>query len=852
MVMETVPDLFWPTSVRTYARMRHDTQLAAILKAYSLPIRRASWAIDGSNCRPEVTAFIADEMGLPIIGQQQQPSGHRRRRFQWHEHLRLSLLDLTFGHMAFERIYDTSGPLTRIANVYERMPQTIYQIHLGKDGSLQGIQQHFNMDPEQPVIEANALVWYANEREGTNYVGQSLLRPAWAWWLLKHEVARVHATSIRRFGMGVPQVTAPPGASPQQVAEAQRLASSIRVGDQTGVGLPQGFQLALQGLVGSVPDSVAFIEYLDKQMTRSTLTSVLDLADTTHGSRALGETFLDLFILALQSYADAKAQQGTDQLVVPLVDLNWGEDEPCPRIVCGDVGAQHEVTAQTMMLLVESGAISPDPALEEYLRREYKLPDRSIPWVPPAQRGLQGPQADPNSGLPANDPTGADQGNVAASAGGFTGAYIMAKVHPDDAARLTVKGGESPDSMHVTLGFLAKPAADYDQATRAKLEAALGAIYPGAIGADAFAVATFNSENKPTDDHPPCTVLLVQSAALASLHDAVSDVIDAVTGVEEAGTFPIWTPHVTLGYGITPADVPPGRLGKIMFDRLVIGWGDKEVDVSGVAAKASEVRAAPAGQFPRQPTPHEVAAQTDFAAIQAALAAAVAALVTAWASITAAWRTQVTQQITSAAAANDVTALGSLTLDTAAAKDLLANGMQDFAQKAAVRQMQEAAAQGVSIPVGTVDAQRIDALAQAFADQLANAFEQAAARAALAAWGDPVPSSEVVARVDQALADLSEKSTADTLGGPLHVAQNEGRTATLQADPGTVKAFYAASEIMDKNTCEPCRSVDGKLFPDLAAAKAAYPFGGFIDCQGRLRCRGIITTVWSDELDLAA
>jgi hypothetical protein len=680
MVMETVPDLFWPTSVRTYARMRHDTQLAAILKAYALPIRRASWAIDGSNCRPEVTAFIADEMGLPIIGQQQQPSGHRRRRFQWHEHLRLSLLDLTFGHMAFERIYDTSGPLTRIANVYERMPQTIYQIHLGKDGSLQGIQQHFNMVPETPVIEANALVWYANEREGTNYVGQSLLRPAWAWWLLKHEVARVHATSIRRFGMGVPQVTAPPGASPQQVAEAQRLASSIRVGDQTGVGMPQGFQLALQGLVGSVPDSVAFIEYLDKQMTRSTLTSVLDLADTTHGSRALGETFLDLFILALQSYADAKAQQGTDQLVVPLVDLNWGEDEPCPRIVCGDVGAQHEVTAQTMMALVSSGAISADPALEEYLRREYKLPDRSIPWVPPAQRGMQGPQGNQPPELPGNDPTGADTGNVA----------------------------------------------------------------------------------------------------------------------------------------------------------------------------ASEVRAAPADQFPRQPTPHEVAAQTDFAAIQAALAAAVAALVAAWASITAAWRTQITQQISTAAAANDVTALGSLTLDTAAARDLLANGMQDFAEKAAVRQMQEAAAQGVSIPIGTVDAQRIDALAQAFVDQLANAFEQAAARAALAAWGDPVPSTEVVARVDQALADLSEKGTADTLGGPLHVAQNEGRTATLQADPGTVKAFYAASEIMDKNTCEPCRTVDGKLFPDLAAAKAAYPFGGFIDCQGRLRCRGVVVTVWSDELDLAA
>jgi hypothetical protein len=180
-------------------------------------------------------------------------------------------------------------------------------------------------------------------------------------------------------------------------------------------------------MVGSVPDAVAFIEYLDKQMTRSTLTSLLDLADTTHGSRALGETFMDLFLLALQSIADARAEQGTDQLSVPLVDYNWGEDEPAPRIICGDVGAQHEVTAQTMQLLLSSGAVSADPALEEYLRKEYKLPDRKIPWTPPHQTApLADPMATapdgaatPDGGgpdLPTEPSTSPDQGNTAAAA----------------------------------------------------------------------------------------------------------------------------------------------------------------------------------------------------------------------------------------------------------------------------------------------------------------------------------------------------------------------------------------------------------------------------------------------------
>jgi hypothetical protein len=39
-------------------------------------------------------------------------------------------------------------------------------------------------------------------------------------------------------------------------------------------------------------------------------------------------------------------------------------------------------------------------------------------------------------------------------------------------------------------------------------------------------------------------------------------------------------PHVTLGYGLEQADVPTGRLGPVTFDRLVIGWGEQQYEVS--------------------------------------------------------------------------------------------------------------------------------------------------------------------------------------------------------------------------------------------------------------------------------
>lgn len=386
-LLEQIPDLTWPLSARTYSMMRHDPQLTAVLSAYCLPIRRATWSVDPAGCRDEVVQLVADDLGLPILGVDAEPGPARRRGVRWADHLRLALLSLTFGFMPFERRYRIDGQQARLVNLGERMPHTIGQIQLANDETVQSITQ--NLAAVRP-IPANRLVWYVHDREAANWTGRSLLRPAYGPWLLKHEVWRVHATSIRRFGMGVPTVAAPPGATPGQVTEAQRLAAAMRVGDRAGVGLPDGFKLAITGMTGSVPDAMGFIRYLDQQMSRSALAGLMDLGDTSNGSRALGDSFLDFFLLSLQSVADEIAntattgQEGMPGIVEDLVNLNWGEDEPCPRIVVSDVGDRHEVTAQAIEQLMRSGALSPDPTLEAYVREAWRLPARSESRPAPA------------------------------------------------------------------------------------------------------------------------------------------------------------------------------------------------------------------------------------------------------------------------------------------------------------------------------------------------------------------------------------------------------------------------------------------------------------------------------------
>ena len=52
-----------------------DAQIAALLLAFTLPIRRYGWYIDPNGARDEVIQLVADDLNLPIEGLTLQNSG---------------------------------------------------------------------------------------------------------------------------------------------------------------------------------------------------------------------------------------------------------------------------------------------------------------------------------------------------------------------------------------------------------------------------------------------------------------------------------------------------------------------------------------------------------------------------------------------------------------------------------------------------------------------------------------------------------------------------------------------------------------------------------------------------------
>ena len=250
---------------------------------------------------------------------------------------------------------------------------------MARDGGLDGIVQKpvgASSSSNEIFIPTSRLVAYVNEREGGNWAGSSLLRTAYKNWLLKDRVLRTQTSSIDRNGMGIPRYTGGENTTEEELERGEQLASEARAGDNSGVAVRNGAKFELVGVDGNLPETMAPIKYHDEQIARAVLAHFLNLGTQT-GSWALGTTFADFFTQSLKAVATDIADTFTAHVIEDLVDLNWGPDEPAPRLVFDDIGGNEAAIASAIKQLVDAGVLTPDEGLEAHTRLALKLPRKT-------------------------------------------------------------------------------------------------------------------------------------------------------------------------------------------------------------------------------------------------------------------------------------------------------------------------------------------------------------------------------------------------------------------------------------------------------------------------------------------
>ena len=375
---EQSPELMWPWSIAVYDRMRRtDAQVGSTNRALLLAMLGKTFAVDPNGADPKIVQHVAEDLNLPILGQEPTPPGRSRGRFSFRKHLRMAALALSYGHMPFEQVYriegSGTGQLARLHKLAPRMPATLADIKVAKDGGLDGIVQYGD-GIKGVTIDVERLVYYAHELEGAAWAGNSTLRSCYKDWLHKDRLIRVDTITGERAGMGIVEVEMPPNVTdPKERDLYLQLGQELRAGERAAVAMPNGGHVRIRGVEGTLPDLIAKVRYHDEQIARNHMQMVFMLGTTSAGSRALGDTLLNAFDMSVDAATDELVDTFNEHAVEDLVDLNYGEGERAPRVVHTPAESSRDLDAESLKHLVESGVIQPDDDLEAQQRVKYRL-----------------------------------------------------------------------------------------------------------------------------------------------------------------------------------------------------------------------------------------------------------------------------------------------------------------------------------------------------------------------------------------------------------------------------------------------------------------------------------------------
>ncbi len=402
---ETNRELTFPNSVHTYRKMRStDAQIAAILAAITVPIRRFQWMIDPNGARDEVVELVARDLNLPIRGAEDEPKQRSHNRFSHDRHLAAVLRGmLTFGFQFHEQVamVDDAGRY-RLRKLAERPGHTITDIEVASDGGLVRIRQGYA--PDDPTVDVSRLVAYVWQQEAGKWTGESLLRPMYRPYKIKDRILRVGAINIERAG-GVPYVEAAQGANQNELKLAKQFAQQFRVGENGGGALPFGWQLKFAQAAGGA-EAAEYVRLQNEEMARAALAMFLLLGQTETGSRALGSEFIDFFSLQLDTVAGGYVETTNEHVITDLVDWNFGADEQVPMLTY-DRDPNPQLSVDDLATLVSSGMLVVDNDLEDVIRGKYSLPDANREAV----------DAGASAGLVPPLPAAVDESDLAIAAG---------------------------------------------------------------------------------------------------------------------------------------------------------------------------------------------------------------------------------------------------------------------------------------------------------------------------------------------------------------------------------------------------------------------------------------------------
>lgn len=303
-----------------------------------------------------------------------------------------------------------------IEKIAHRDPEDI-EISCDMHGNVKQFRQRNRWFSKEIDLPPEKILHFAHQTQFGNPYGRADLRAAYRPWWVKKFIINFWNVFLERMGSPLMMMKYPQGAGEPLKEALKSILSNLA--SRGEILVPEGVEVDLiEAARAGKADYEQAIIYCDKAIARALLVvSLLGMGgeDVSRGSDSQSRLQLRVLFKMSAELGDDMARKFMDQVVKPLVDLNYVHANLYPTFSWQDYGEFEGIeVADTIRLLHAAGVLDLDQADVNYARSVLGLPVRG---ENDKEDEVRRPPEAPPPGDPNKPPPAAGQGNETAKKG---------------------------------------------------------------------------------------------------------------------------------------------------------------------------------------------------------------------------------------------------------------------------------------------------------------------------------------------------------------------------------------------------------------------------------------------------
>jgi hypothetical protein len=288
-----------------------DGQAQSLYRILTMPIRAGELRVKPTDGGVNEANFIhAQLVNPPELGGMTSP---------WSVVIQNIAKYVLDGAEVLEKVHEVRNGHWVLRKLAPR-PRNSIVINMDSKGGFAGADQVL---PSGTVhIPREKCVLFVNGKEFNPLYGRSMMLPAYGHYEMKHKLYYISHLAYALNAIPIREGSIPPGA---QDSERRAFQNALdNVGVNTSIIVPEGYGMEIHE-TRQVADSMPLIDHHDIEMGKAVLGQIINMGTTVSGgSYSLGQTQLEMLLLALQTLREDIAQVINSFVIPELIDWNFG------------------------------------------------------------------------------------------------------------------------------------------------------------------------------------------------------------------------------------------------------------------------------------------------------------------------------------------------------------------------------------------------------------------------------------------------------------------------------------------------------------------------------------------------